>query len=137
MVLKAGSEIVPNRIQIGRCVGTGSTSRVFVGKFDEFPVAIKIYTQQSNHSSNERAEADLMREANVLITASHPNVLRIYGVSRLPEGLGIVMELGVRSMADEIQRLRGLQSPKAGHSSSGSYSNKFPTPFNFFLQTWQ
>jgi serine/threonine protein kinase len=64
-----------NELEIGREIGQGSYGRVCVGKWKKYRVALKF-------CQNKGAIYEFMREANLVISLpSHPNVVRIYGVS--------------------------------------------------------
>jgi serine/threonine-protein kinase TNNI3K len=82
-------------------LGTGSFSKVFLGKYKNEEVAIKlIFTVDLTKEVIHRAAV----EAQILSSIVHPNIVRIFGVSVLPPSVCIVLEYcQFGSLADVVQ----------------------------------
>jgi len=99
-----------NRFRIVRALGRGATSMVYEGvqlSVDR-PVAIKIIA-----SPHPEAARRFMREARVLTSIVHPNVVEVYDFGRTDEGIPyLVMEL-VRGRTLEAELARaGRMAPR-------------------------
>jgi hypothetical protein len=77
-------------LNTNKILGTGSFSRVYLGKYRQKPVAIKlIYTMDVTKEIIARIAA----EAEILSSLKCPNVVEILGVSVLPPSVCIILEL--------------------------------------------
>ena len=90
-------------------LGSGSFSKVYRGKYKGDPVAIKMLVTPD-------LTGDVIRrcssEAEILSQISHPNVVRIFGISVLPPSVCIVLEIcQFGSLADAT---RGVLNKPAG-----------------------
>lgn len=73
-----------------KLLGSGSFSKVYLGKYRKRPCAIKlIFTIDVTQEIISRIAA----EAQILSTIKHPNVVEILGVSVLPPSVCILLEL--------------------------------------------
>ena len=94
-------------------LGSGSFSKVYRGKYKGDPVAIKMLVTPD-------LTGDVIRrcssEAELLSQISHPNVVKIFGISVLPPSVCIVLEIcQYGSLADAT---RGITNKSAGLKKS-------------------
>lgn len=82
-------------------LGSGSFSKVFLGKYKNEEVAIKlVFTVDLTKEVIHRAAV----EAQILSSIAHPNIVRIFGVSVLPPSVCIILEYcQYGSLADVVQ----------------------------------
>lgn len=105
-------------IQLMGKIGAGNSGQVMQGELDGMPCALKLTNDLwFSGLRDESAMDSFRREVKILLTASHPNVLRLYGVTLLQESAGtqpdndnlvkeqklyMVTELCMTSLAAEI-----------------------------------
>lgn len=77
-------------IKVTEEIGTGGSSKVFSAKWQGIEVAYKLMRAISDSEI-----ADFEREAEIMITCTHPNIIGFFGVTVRPHvrRIGIVMEL--------------------------------------------
>jgi eukaryotic-like serine/threonine-protein kinase len=91
------SELVPgtrvDRYEILRRVGAGGMGAVYAARDPELArdVALKVMTTRAPSSRN--AQARMLREAQAMARLSHPNVVPIYDVGPLGDGVFLAMKL--------------------------------------------
>eukprot|EP00944_MAST-04C_sp_MAST-4C-sp1_P001937 g1937.t1 len=98
--VRRGLDVVPSDILIKYCelsldasivLGTGGTARVFVGKYENRKVAIKMITC---FELTPKIVYSFFDEALLLYKcAEHPNILDMYGICVAPPTLCLVLEL--------------------------------------------
>jgi hypothetical protein len=92
IVSKFQCEIAADNVKLGPTIGVGTSAQVKQGTFGNSEVAVKIYiNQQLCHKRSQGADGKtaLEKEVSVLLSVRSPNVLRLFGVVHLPEGVGI------------------------------------------------
>ena len=107
-------EIQFGQLQVERPIGEGSFGRVYAGKFNNTPVAIKVLLEASSGRVNDPLLANsaitasspimvkLHEEVNIMSSMDHPNVVKFIGVCSMPPC--IVTELcGQGSLSDVIK----------------------------------
>jgi serine/threonine protein kinase len=95
--------ILPKEIKFGSIIGRGASSCVYEGVYGTTIVAIKIcrILDEDNKSFDE-----ILNEVSLLLSSqNHPNVIRLYGLCRLPEGFGFVIERCTGCLQTKIQEL--------------------------------
>eukprot|EP01088_Endostelium_zonatum_P015504 TRINITY_DN3836_c0_g1_i1.p1 TRINITY_DN3836_c0_g1~~TRINITY_DN3836_c0_g1_i1.p1 ORF type:complete len:678 (-),score=150.23 TRINITY_DN3836_c0_g1_i1:6-2039(-) len=92
-------QINPSQVQIGRRIGRGSYGDVFLGRWHGTNVAVKklpaqILNTHSSLSDEEKEEwfADFQREATIMRSLRHPNILQLLATYLDPPDLCIIME---------------------------------------------
>jgi hypothetical protein len=101
----------PADVAVGsKRLGIGATGEVFVGTWQGTPVAIK---RMHARGVSESAKRGFQREIALLSGLQHPNILRVWGACELADGaLGLVLQLGARTLCDAIPRPNGLPGPE-------------------------
>ncbi|KAL0237741.1 hypothetical protein GEMRC1_012215 [Eukaryota sp. GEM-RC1] len=69
-------------------LGKGISGTVYLCNWAGTSVALKLVSQ------TDQREAKLLQEVSHMASVSHPFVLRVFGITRLPNHIGILMELG-------------------------------------------
>ncbi|KAL0240784.1 hypothetical protein GEMRC1_006020 [Eukaryota sp. GEM-RC1] len=69
-------------------LGSGISGTVYLCKWADTSVALKLFC------TSDQNEAKLLQEVSRMASLSHPFVIRVFGITRLPEHIGILMELG-------------------------------------------
>jgi hypothetical protein len=108
-----GGELIGNRYRLREPIGTGGMGVVF-SAFDtqlRRKVAVKRLRETGGGPAAERRRARFLREARLLASLSHPNVLTVHDVGGIDGELYVVTELvdGLpmsRSVAEAAPRLR-------------------------------
>ncbi|KAK9903274.1 hypothetical protein WJX75_001673 [Coccomyxa subellipsoidea] len=77
--------ISAHEISMAKFLGSGGYGEVYLGRWHSSEVAIKclnpsLFFSGSDGSASKAAMADLMREADLLASLRHPNVVWVYGV---------------------------------------------------------
>jgi serine/threonine-protein kinase len=92
------------RVILIRTIGEGGMGRVYLGRDPQLKrfVAVKVLLQ--SHHTDAEAHARFQREAQAIAAVSHPNVVAIYGVGELPNGLPyfIMQYIAGGSMAERL-----------------------------------
>ncbi|MCP9258082.1 Spermatocyte protein spe-8 [Dirofilaria immitis] len=89
-------QLAHEQIERNKKLGEGAFGEVWEGSLNlgvfrgYIPVAIKIL-HSGNISKDERIK--FLREANLMLKLSHPNIIKFYGVATLKDPIMIVMEL--------------------------------------------
>jgi serine/threonine protein kinase len=97
-----------------RQIGDGSFSNVYLGKYCETTVAVKMLTQHNAPSATatlqqRTALANLQKEAGLMAKLRHPNVCQYLGACRDPPCL--IMEYCSKRSLDQLLSA-GLANPK-------------------------
>ncbi|KAL0245323.1 hypothetical protein GEMRC1_009402 [Eukaryota sp. GEM-RC1] len=69
-------------------LGSGISGTVYLCEWADTSVALKLVRKA------DQKEARLLQEVSHMASLSHPFVLRVFGITRLPKHIGILMELG-------------------------------------------
>ncbi|KAL0241021.1 hypothetical protein GEMRC1_006257 [Eukaryota sp. GEM-RC1] len=69
-------------------LGSGISGTVYLCEWADTDVALKLVRKADQN------EARLLQEVSHMASLSHPFVLRVFGITRLPQHIGILMELG-------------------------------------------
>ncbi|KAL0252015.1 hypothetical protein GEMRC1_001227 [Eukaryota sp. GEM-RC1] len=69
-------------------LGSGISGTVYLCEWADTNVALKLVRKADQN------EARLLQEVSHMASLSHPFVLRVFGITRLPKHIGILMELG-------------------------------------------
>ncbi|KAL0252009.1 hypothetical protein GEMRC1_001221 [Eukaryota sp. GEM-RC1] len=69
-------------------LGSGISGTVYLCEWADAKVALKLVRKADQN------EARLLQEVSHMASLSHPFVLRVFGITRLPKHIGILMELG-------------------------------------------
>ncbi|KAL0241328.1 hypothetical protein GEMRC1_006563 [Eukaryota sp. GEM-RC1] len=69
-------------------LGTGISGSVYLCEWADTDVALRLV------SKAEHMEGSLLQEVSHMASLSHPFVLPVFGITRLPKHIGILMELG-------------------------------------------
>ncbi|KAL0250861.1 hypothetical protein GEMRC1_000075 [Eukaryota sp. GEM-RC1] len=69
-------------------LGSGISGTVYLCEWADTKVALKLVRKADQN------EARLLQEVSHMASLSHPFVLRVFGITRLPKHIGILMELG-------------------------------------------
>ncbi|CAL2030183.1 unnamed protein product [Caenorhabditis brenneri] len=90
-----GWQLNNEQVKLGKILGAGQFGEVNKGKLKTSiftsPITVAVKTLHQNHlSANEKIL--FLKEANVMLTLSHPNVIKFYGVCTMKEPIMIVME---------------------------------------------
>ncbi|KAL0251828.1 hypothetical protein GEMRC1_001040 [Eukaryota sp. GEM-RC1] len=83
-------EFPPDEIttDVANELGSGVSGSVYLAEWADTTVALKLVRNA------ELEEENLLREVSHMASLSHPFILRVFGITRLPRHIGIVMELG-------------------------------------------
>ncbi|VDK47923.1 unnamed protein product [Gongylonema pulchrum] len=111
-VVKSNWQLAHEQIERIKKIGEGAFGEVWEGTLNlgvfrgQIPVAVK-----SLHTGNISAEerAKFLREANLMLKLSHPNIIKLYGVATSKDPLMIVMELA--SGGSLLQRIQNTINP--------------------------
>jgi len=110
-------ELQFDELQIERAIGEGSWGKVYKARWQQTPVAVKILLDTSSSGAesaliqaNSPIIARLEKEASVMTSLHHPNVVHFIGLCREPAAL--VTEYCARGSALEVFQ-RGLTDEKA------------------------
>lgn len=96
-------------------LGTGSFSKVFLGKYRDSECAIKlVFTVDLTQDEVHR----VWQEAQILSSLKHPNIVSIFGVSVLPPSVCILLELCSFGSLADILRNTGILHP--GGNNAGN-----------------
>jgi len=92
----ATGNIAAELIEMGRQLGGGEYGEVFEGRLrigatTYMDVAIK--TLRNEEEMQEWTKRDFLQEATVMLALSHPNIVRILGLSWTPRILMVQVEL--------------------------------------------
>lgn len=91
-------EIPETELQFGRKIGSGAYGAVFIGRWQDAPVAIKVL--QVENGVTEEAVEEFRQEATVMAKVGHhPNVLHFVGASMSAERLCLVTHYCKRGVA--------------------------------------
>uniref|UniRef100_A0A8R1E0H4 non-specific protein-tyrosine kinase n=1 Tax=Caenorhabditis japonica TaxID=281687 RepID=A0A8R1E0H4_CAEJA len=102
-----GWQLNNEQVALDKKLGEGQFGEVYKGtlKTSVFarPTTVAVKTLHHNHmSANEKIL--FLKEANVMLTLAHPNVIKFYGVCTMKEPIMIVMEFcDGRSLEDVLQ----------------------------------
>ncbi|GAB4816196.1 hypothetical protein N2152v2_003242 [Parachlorella kessleri] len=102
-------------LELGRVIGEGSFGQVWLAKYCQTPVAVKMLTPQRMANASDSMQArstlrQLSKEAGIMSSLRHPNITLYLGVC--PEPPCLLMEYCSRKSVDSI--LRAAQDePKA------------------------
>ncbi|KAL0233263.1 hypothetical protein GEMRC1_012008 [Eukaryota sp. GEM-RC1] len=69
-------------------LGSGISGTVYLCEWADTNVALKLVRK------DDQNEARLLQEVSYMVSLSHPFVLSVFGITRLPKHIGILMELG-------------------------------------------
>lgn len=89
--------ISPAELEVERCVGIGGFGRVYRASWHGTPVAYKLITH-----SDDISFSAFDKEAQVMITLRHPNIVMMLGAVYEPPVIGIVAELLSCSLYDRL-----------------------------------
>ncbi|KAL0241387.1 hypothetical protein GEMRC1_006622 [Eukaryota sp. GEM-RC1] len=75
-------------VNINNELGSGISGTVYLCEWADTNVALKLVRK------TDQNESRLLQEVSHMASLSHPFVLRVFGITRLPKHIGILMELG-------------------------------------------
>ena len=105
--LPQDSVVISDRTKRASKLGEGSFAKVYKGRYDGKPCAVKVFKEEvlKRELSTEPAN-----EVEILSKVQHPNIVRMYGMWLDPHkerAMAIVMELCDESLYDFIRKYRG------------------------------
>ncbi|PIC54938.1 hypothetical protein B9Z55_000420 [Caenorhabditis nigoni] len=100
-----GWQLNNEQVTLNKKLGEGQFGEVHKGKLKTSvftpPVTVAVKTLHQNHlSANEKIL--FLKEANVMLTLAHPNVIKFYGVCTMKEPIMIVMEFCDGSSLEDV-----------------------------------
>ncbi|EFO84950.1 CRE-SPE-8 protein [Caenorhabditis remanei] len=100
-----GWQLNNEQVTFNKKLGEGQFGEVHKGQLKTSvftsPVTVAVKTLHQNHlSANEKIL--FLKEANVMLTLSHPNVIKFYGVCTMKEPIMIVMEFCDGSSLEDV-----------------------------------
>ncbi|CAJ0944444.1 unnamed protein product, partial [Mesorhabditis belari] len=101
-------EIDRQEIAIRKVIGRGNFGTVSFGMYSKLPVAIKELTEKSGLSDGALKE-EFDKEAKILKSVHHENIVQLYGVSSLEAPFYIVTEY--MSGGSLLEYMKGKKSP--------------------------
>ena len=129
-------QINPNRLRLGKIIGSGGFGVVFAGTFNQkkdktIDVAIKRVLIQSGATEAVKKEASeaVIDEASLLCTVNHKNIIECYGfvlddgavdVAGQQLGLCLVLERCTVSLRDALDNLRSRVDSGGGSGGGGA-----------------
>ncbi|KAF6024110.1 hypothetical protein EB796_017600 [Bugula neritina] len=83
---------VLQEVEMGERLGSGGQATVYGGTWLGTPVAIKVLPDSEGFDLSA-ASMEQVEEYNAIKTLRHPNVVQFYGIAKLDNRIGLVMEL--------------------------------------------
>jgi alpha-tubulin suppressor-like RCC1 family protein len=112
--LKQAVESLGDEFELVRELGRGATSVVYLLKDHALDRDVALKVIRAGYGGDEEALARLQREARLVAQLQHPNIVKLYGTHRLPDGrLALLMEHVPGRNLKEILRKEGpLEVPR-------------------------
>ncbi|VDN01335.1 unnamed protein product [Thelazia callipaeda] len=111
-IAKSDWQLAHEQIERNKKLGEGAFGEVWEGTLNQgvfrghVPVAVKTLHAE-NISTDERLK--FLREANLMLKLSHPNIIKFYGVATSKDPIMIVMELAVGGTL--LVRIQNKENP--------------------------
>lgn len=86
-------QILQQRYEVLEEIGRGGMSRVYKARDLDLDETVAIKILRSRADDRLRSEERLLREVQICRRITHPNVVRVYDIGRLPGGIFVTMEL--------------------------------------------
>lgn len=130
--LKRAWEISASEVRLVKRIDVdslGAYGAVWRGDWDGMPVAIKVLHAQLQEFDATSAE-EFAKEADFLMRARHPNLVRFFGAGQLPDGTPfIVLELVARgSLRSLLEAARSSTSGQQGGADAEPSQSAAKTP---------
>eukprot|EP01119_Soliformovum_irregulare_P017614 TRINITY_DN525_c0_g1_i4.p1 TRINITY_DN525_c0_g1~~TRINITY_DN525_c0_g1_i4.p1 ORF type:complete len:435 (-),score=136.04 TRINITY_DN525_c0_g1_i4:61-1365(-) len=95
-------EIDPKSITILKKLGSGNFGEVYLGTWDDHPVALKKLADESQVQ-------EFFKEVSAIKSIQHPNIIRFYGVAKIGDKLNLVTEFcNGGSLSDHLRKISEL-----------------------------
>eukprot|EP01119_Soliformovum_irregulare_P017619 TRINITY_DN525_c0_g2_i9.p1 TRINITY_DN525_c0_g2~~TRINITY_DN525_c0_g2_i9.p1 ORF type:complete len:442 (+),score=152.53 TRINITY_DN525_c0_g2_i9:268-1593(+) len=100
-------EIDPKSITILKKLGSGNFGEVYLGTWDDHPVALKKLADESQVQ-------EFFKEVRAIKSIQHPNIVRFYGVAKIGDKLNLVTEFcNGGSLFDHLRKISELSQKAA------------------------
>jgi tetratricopeptide (TPR) repeat protein len=86
-------QVLQQRYEVLEEIGRGGMSRVYKARDRDLDEEVAIKILRARPDDQLRSEERLLREVQICRRITHPNVVRVYDIGRLPGGIFVTMEL--------------------------------------------
>jgi len=108
-----GAPVIPG-YRLVRLLGEGGMGRVYLAEDEALGRRAAVKVMPARRVDGEDARARFLREARLLASVEHPNVVRVYAFGEAEGQPYLVMEyVEGESLADRLRRERRLGQPEA------------------------